>query len=96
MYDNIGDKIKLLAKILFALGAIAAIITGIVLIYHEETRQIAWIVIVAGPLISWASSWLVYGFGELIDNTNSIAFYTNRMIYYESEASKDNATNKQN
>jgi hypothetical protein len=74
MYDNIGGKIKGLAKAVFIVEAIAAVITGIALMASDEDMiPIGLLVMVVGPLVAWASSWLLYGFGELIDKTCDIA-----------------------
>ncbi len=74
MYDNIGGKIKGLAKAIFIVEAIAAVITGIALMASDEDMiPIGLLVMVVGPLVAWISSWLLYGFGELIDKTCDIA-----------------------
>ena len=74
MYDNIGEKIKGLAKAVFAIGSILFAILGIVLIVTEEEILIILGVIslVMGPLGCWIGSWFLYGFGELIDKTSLI------------------------
>ena len=74
MYDNIGGKIKGLAKATFIVEAIAAVITGIALMVDDEDMiPFGLILLIAGPAIAWASSWLLYGFGELIDRVCEIA-----------------------
>lgn len=74
MYENIGGKIKGLAKATFVVEAIAAVITGIVLMVDDENMiPFGLILLIAGPAIAWASSWLLYGFGELIDRVCEIA-----------------------
>ena len=70
MYDNIGRKIKGLAKAFFILEATAAIIAGIVLMANDE--GIGLLVLILGPVVAWVSTWLLYGFGELIDKTCDI------------------------
>ena len=73
MYDNIGGKIKGLAKATFIVEAIAAVITGIALMASDEDMiPVGLLVMVAGPIVAWVSSWLLYGFGELIDKTCDI------------------------
>ena len=70
MYDNIGGKIKGLAKATFIVGAIAAVITGIALMASDEDMiPVGLLVMVVGPIVAWVSSWLLYGFGELIENS---------------------------
>ena len=75
MYDNIGEKIKGLAKVMFIVEAIAAVIGGIVLLGYEFLA-IGWLTLFLGPVVAWISSWLLYGFGELIDNVCTIAANT--------------------
>ena len=77
MYDNIGGQIKGLAKAVFIVEAIAAVITGIALMASDEDMiPIGLLVMVVGPLVAWVSSWLLYGFGELIDKVCEIATNT--------------------
>lgn len=77
MYDNIGGKIKGLAKAVFIVEAIAVFIAGIALMAYGEGEGLylfmGLIVIALGPVVAWVSSWLLYGFGELIDKTCDIA-----------------------
>ena len=71
MYDNIGGKIKQLARITFAVEAISAIIGGIALFVNEEFL-FGLLCFFAGPIVAWVSSWLLYGFGELIEDVGCI------------------------
>ena len=73
MYDNIGGKIKGLAKASFIVAAIAEVLTGIVLMATDEDMILyGLLVMVVGPIIAWVSSWFLYGFGELIDKACDI------------------------
>ena len=73
MYDNIGSKIKGLAKGTFIVEAIAAFISGIALMAAEDDLIGAGVLIMLlGPVVAWVSSWVLYGFGELIDKTCDI------------------------
>ena len=73
MYDNIGRKIKVLAKASFIVAAIAEVITGIALMAADEDLILyGLLVLVVGPIVAWVSSWLLYGFGELIDKASDI------------------------
>ena len=67
MYDNIGNKIKILAKVTFVLGAIASVIGAICLFFNDAHILLCIITAVACSLFSWISTWLLYGFGEIID-----------------------------
>ena len=74
MYDNIGEKIKGLAKASFIVAAIAEVITGIALMATDEDLILyGFLVIVVGPIVAWFSSWLLYGFGQLIENSDILA-----------------------
>ena len=73
MFSNIGGKIKTLAKIIFAVEAVIIVIWAFKLLFseYEEVRLTGLIVLVVGLLVSWISSWFLYGFGELIE-TNQL------------------------
>ena len=71
MYDNIGRKIKGLAKAFFIVEAIATVIAGIALMAIDEDL-IGVLILILGPVVAWVSTWLLYGFGELIDKTCDI------------------------
>lgn len=77
MYNNIGTKIKWLAKIIAWSGIIVSTIIGLMIffIFKEQMENFAFIgfiIIIAGSLIFWISGFFVYGFGELIDQTQQI------------------------
>lgn len=77
MFNNISGKIKLIAKILFWVGIIFFGGLGIVFIFSGaitddvEQIQLAIMAILMG-LVSYVFSCLVYGFAQLIENTNSL------------------------
>ena len=77
MFDNIGGKIKGLASFLTWIGIIASVITGIIFI-ADDAGGMGFLLIILGPLASWLSSLLLYGFGELIENTSIIAQNTSK------------------
>jgi hypothetical protein len=70
MYDHIGKKIKSLAVWTFIVEAIGSIITGFILMTDEDVLYI--LLVFFGPIVAWVSSWLLYGFGELIDKACDI------------------------
>ncbi len=74
MYDNIGEKIKGLAKAVFIIEAIAAVIAGIALVAIDEDLILFGVLtLILGPVVAWVSSWLLYGFGELIATNTKIS-----------------------
>ena len=78
-YENIGDKIKGLAKASFIVVAMAAVGAGIALMASaDDMIPVGLLVMVVGPIVAWVSSWLLYGFGQLIENSDIIAEEYNR------------------
>ena len=73
LFDNIARKIKSVAVIDCILGTILSVIAGLVLIFQSDrynpTATTGFIILVAGPLLFWISSFTLYGFGELIEKT---------------------------
>lgn len=75
MFDNIGEKIKGLATFLFGIECIACIIAGFVMMGVDDDWEyfaIGLAIAFGGSLIAWASSFFMYGFGELICRVCSI------------------------
>ena len=65
-----GQKIKTLAQVLTWLGIVASVFGGIVLIVDGGWElQSGLLVMVGGALLSWLGSLTLYGFGQLIENT---------------------------
>ncbi len=81
MFNNIGGKIKALAKVVTWLGILGSVISGIVMIsnansYYRTNSALIWsglLTIVLGSLFSWLASFILYGFGELVDNSQHAA-----------------------
>ena len=70
LYDNIGNKIKGLAKTAFIVEAIGAVVTGLVLLFTDEDLILCgFLTLICGPIIAWVSSWILYAFGELVERT---------------------------
>lgn len=86
MFNNIGRKIKVLAKISCWLGMLGSVVVAIALFAassnayrsEEQTTMIiaGIIVLIGGNLASWIGSFKLYGYGELIEQTTKIAYYT--------------------
>ena len=77
MYKNIGGKIKGLAKTFGIIGIAASVLMGIGPILAVGGNEMNIILVgvgiaVVGSLVSWISTWLLYGFGELIAKTAAI------------------------
>ena len=71
MYEDIGGKIKLLAKIGFIVAAVCCVIAGIVLLALELTLW-GLLSLLLGPVLAWVSSWVLYAFGELCEDMHAV------------------------
>lgn len=86
MFSNIGGKIKGLAKFVCGAGIIASVLGGILIgviggefIYPSSAAVFtAFFVAILGSIFSWLGSFLLYGFGELIDKATIIAQNTQK------------------
>ena len=71
MFSNIGSKIKGLAVFITSLGIIASVIGGIALMTSDEELILpGFLVMIFGSLASWVSSFFIYGFGQLVENSD--------------------------
>ncbi|MBQ9867741.1 MAG: hypothetical protein IJM34_12055 [Lachnospiraceae bacterium] len=86
MFDEVGSKIKTVAKISCWIGIVSAIFIGFLVmsfindfidgIGRDENSLgtiVGLVIIVVGSFVSWLLSLCVYGFGELVDNSSIIA-----------------------
>ena len=82
MFENIGKKCKSLAELLCWIGIFVSVIGAIVIIFIgvdenvDELTVFGIVFLIVGPLLSWVSSFFMYGFGELIDKTSDIEINT--------------------
>jgi hypothetical protein len=72
MYQNIGKKIKFFAILIFVLQVIGALV-GCAILFLEELILFALLTLVSGPIFAYFISILIYGYGELIENTSDIS-----------------------
>lgn len=75
LYENIGIKIKNLARWIFIIDAIGAVIAGIIMICSAvDIDDIFFIAgmftMICGPFVAWVSSWIIYAFGDLVHKTS--------------------------
>ena len=73
LYANIGGKIKTWAKWMFIIEAIGAIITGLIMLFaDEELILYGLLILVFGPIVAWVSTWILYAFGELVEDIHAM------------------------
>lgn len=91
MYDNIGGKIKGLAATVATIASIGAVIMGIItMVPGGRMIVIGLLIMIIGMLIAWISSWLLYGFGQIIDTLDRIE--KNTRLGYAQKASSTTAS----
>ena len=76
MYNNIGEKIKGLATFFFLFGAAVSVIAGLALL-SDGSGIWGIVLMIGGAFVSWVSSWLLYAFGELVEDVHAIRNKTN-------------------
>lgn len=89
MFNNIGSKIQTFAKVMCWIGIIVSVVAGLVVRivssfsgYAPAAGIVAGILTaVLGSLFSWVGSFMMVGFGELVENTAEIAANTRKNGY---------------
>lgn len=96
MFDNIGGKIKVVAKVECWIGIISSFIAGISLMSEDEELfgLIGFFVIVIGSLASWLGSFLIYGFGQLVENSDILAGRTSNEDTFMQELEEKSVEDK--
>ncbi|MBE6807347.1 MAG: hypothetical protein E7527_04985 [Ruminococcaceae bacterium] len=92
-FDNIGSKIKNLAKwscwITILLIWIAAPIAFITSVADDWKAEFCWIPLVGavvGPVIIWLGSWAMYAFGEFVEDVHTMRNKKPPIIKVETES----------
>ncbi len=81
MFNNPGEKIKVLANIFFWLEAVASVISAcVIFLMNEKNVFLALGIAVGGVPAAWLLNVFLYGIGELFQNINDIAkeYYTEK------------------
>ena len=89
MFDNIGEKIKGLAKVTFIVEAIGAIIMGIIFL-ADDLILTGLLTLIGGPVIAWISSWALYGIGEAAEYAKSANYYAKQAFEKVNEKHTEN------
>lgn len=72
MFNNIGGKIKGVCTLACAMGIISSLLLGLSLLISGHIMS-GVIVAALGSLLFWLSSLTLYGFGQLVENSDIIA-----------------------
>ena len=85
MYSHIGGKIKILAIAMAELFAIAAILGGVYFLKNGGNVWIGLAMIIIGPFLAWVFSFPLYGFGNLVSNSDKIKIMLEAYLCGEAE-----------
>lgn len=74
MFEKVGKKIKAVVVLVFGLETLASLIFGFIIMSEGEKYSvlIGLSIVIGGPIVAWISSWLLYGYGEIIDKLTDI------------------------
>ena len=76
MFKNTGKKIKLFAQIFFPLDIVCFVVWAIVLFANAIHAPIfilyGFFSLIFGPIVAWFSALLLYSWGSMVDNVQSI------------------------
>jgi len=79
MYKNIGGKIKILAQTVAIIEIIVCIIVGFIQIFDVKEVGLGIGILIIGSLIAWISSFVLYGFGQLVENSDKVVNIQEKM-----------------
>jgi hypothetical protein len=69
MNENIGNNIKILAKILGYFFLIAGALVGIIFLFGDA---LIGLIIIGSAVVTWLSFWLLYALGHIIETLDDI------------------------
>lgn len=96
MFENVGSKIKGVAQAGFLLEAIGAVIAGISLMAADEDLIWAGVLVLAfGPIAALVVSWFIYGYGQLIENSDLATEALKQKAEKQQQTIAQNAERKQ-
>lgn len=93
---NTGKQIQNIADLLFGLGCICAVLFGL-MFFNSKSSIVGILVIAIGCYGAWASTRVLQGFGELVEDTAANRENTDRIIdILESRCGVNHETERQN
>lgn len=78
MFDNVGGKVKGLAKFVCWVGIICSVIGGIALLFQSSSSVLSLSVLIGGILSSWLGSLSLYAIGSAADDAAAIRSYLDK------------------
>ena len=97
MFENPGTIIKKISGFCFAIACVSSLICAIAFGKGKYGDFSAWTfigILVGGILISWISSLLFYAFGDIAENIQKMAFYSEKTAKARATESSVESTSK--
>ena len=91
MFDEIGGKIKAIAKGVFVVEVIATLILAICIAIESYDLGTLWflLIMVGGIVLAYLSVIILYAFGELVENSTKIAWKVAKLLEYTEKSKKE-------
>lgn len=81
MFTNIGGKLKGVARAIAWGGIILSVILGLFTMAEDDDLILSGLIfIIVGCLSSWISSLSLYGFGQLVENSDKLVNSNNKIF----------------
>lgn len=87
LFENVGSKLKTLAVVYSVIGIVASVI-GCIALFATELVGAGFLVLIFGPIFSVITSYGLYAYGELTENSNIIAKHLYRKKADDATADK--------
>ena len=87
MFENAGEKIKVLATVSFWIVTAISVILG--LFFISTSVGIFFAMIIGGPCCAYCSSLVLAGFGELVENSSSVRAAQKVLVELNKDLSKN-------
>ena len=75
LYTDIGTQIKNWAKSIFVVESAICLFGGIIFLIANENDSLTFygfLIILLGPVVAWVSSWILYAFGQLVEDVHAM------------------------
>ena len=92
MFNNIGEKLKGIARFTLVAGIIGSVALGLI-VFSERKSLEGILIIICGSISSWISSCVIYGIGEIASCTSE-TYSVSKSIYLLNQSTKKAATQK--